>query len=469
MFRVTRYTLHDYNIRMSKNPIIEVLLWPVKLVVFFLKTVLFAAFIIGGWFIFQMIGILPVQVPVSGASMLPTLPEEGFVDFQRYVSDLRVQTILPQRIEKGDIVVFENEKTAKELQKQDKNESGFVKRVIGLSGDTVSIKNGFVYVNGQTINEPYILQPRSTFGSDAIKDCQEIKVPDGKLLVLGDNRKISMDSRQIGLISYNDIEYYIPFEKQQKRFTDKWRDATHDLDTEFESLFDASEYVSLLNKERKKNNLDPLSYESKLEQSARLRAEAMLKYDDFSFEAEKSGYNMEHAMNDVGYSNIVFGEFPMTGYYTAEELFKAFLERAGARDFLLKPDYDDIGVSTFVGSLNGCPVQVVVQHLAGYVPPNYGSGEIASWKEGLERLKNIQPGWQRIKDVDEFYNKYKTEVDRMNEIIATRISHMEQIVKRMQANEWFTSEEDQWVNQDKDLSKEQDDLADLLNDAIGKF
>src|SRR3989344_1538110 len=338
MFRVTRYTLHDYNIRMSKNPIIEVLLWPVKLVVFFLKTVLFAAFIIGGWFIFQMIGILPVQVPVSGASMLPTLPEEGFVDFQRYVSDLRVQTILPQRIEKGDIVVY------------------------GM---------------GQIKKGPYILPPGSTFGSAAIKDFQEIRVPDGKLLVLGDNRKISMDSRQLGLISYNDIEYYIPFEKQQKRFTDKWRDATHDLDTEFESLFDASEYVSLLNKERKKNNLDPLSYEPKLEQSARLRAEAMLKYDDFSFEAKKSGYNMEHAMNDVGYSNIIFGEFPMTGYYTAEELFKAFLERAGARDFLLKPDYDDIGVSTFVGSLNGCPVQVVVQHLAGYVPPNYGSGEIA--------------------------------------------------------------------------------------------
>src|SRR3990167_4482906 len=454
---------------MSKNPIIEVLLWPVKLVLFLLKTVLFAAFIIGGWFIFQMIGIVPVQVPVSGASMLPTLPEEGFVDFQRYVYDPRIQTVFPQRIERGDIVVFENEKTTKELQKQKKNESGFVKRVIGLSGDTVAIQNGFVSVNGQTINEPYILQPRSTFGGDAVKDCQELKVPDGKLLVLGDNRKISMDSRQIGFISYKDIEYYIPFEKQQKRFADKWRDTAHDLDTEFESLFDAAEYVSLLNEERKKNNLDSLSYEPKLEESASLRAQSMLKYDDFSFEAEKSGYTMERAMNDVGYTNIIFGEFPMTGYFTAGELFKAFLERPALRDFLMKPDYDDIVVSTFVGSLNGCPVQVVVQHLAGYVPPNYGSGEIASWKEGLERLKNIQPGWQRIKDVDEFYNKYKTEVDRMNEIIATRISHMEQIVKRMQANEWFTSEEDQWVNQDKDLSKEQDDLADLLNDAIGKF
>jgi len=454
---------------MSKNPFIDVLLWPVKLVLFLLKTVLFAAFIIGGWFVFQMIGILPVQVPVSGASMLPTLPEEGFVDFQRYVADSRIQTILPQRIERGDIVVFENEKTAKALQKQKKNESGFVKRVIGIPGDTVAIQNGFVSVNGKTIKEPYILQPRSTFGSDVVKDCQELKVPDGKLLVLGDNRKISMDSRQIGLISYGDIEYYIPFEKQQKRFSDKWRDATHDLDTEFDSLFDASEYVSLLNEERKKNNLEPLSYEPKLEQSAQLRARVMLKYNDFSFEAEKSGYTMEDAMNDVGYSNIIFGEFPITGYFTAEELFKAFLERPGARDFLMKPDYDDIGVSTFVGSLDGCPVQVVVQHLAGYVAPNYGSGEIANWKEGLTKLKSIQPGWQKVKDIDEFYNKYKTEIDRMNEIIATRILHMEQIVKRMEANEWFTSEEDQWMNQDKDLSKEQNELADKLNDAISKF
>jgi len=416
-----------------------------------------------------MFGILPVQVPVSGASMLPTLPEEGLVEFQRYVSDPRIQTVLPQRIEKGDIVVFENEKTAKELQKQEKDESGFVKRVIGLPGDTVSIRNGFVSVNGKSIEEPYILQPRSTFGSTEVKDCQELKVPQNKLFVLGDNRKISMDSRQIGMVSYNDIEYYIPFEKQEKKFSNKWRDPTHDLDTEFESLFDSSEYLSLLNEERRKNKLDPLSYDPKLEQSARLRAEVMLKYDDFSFEAKKSRYTMEQAMGDVGYSNIIFGEFPMTGYYTAKELFEAFLERPGAHDFLLNPDYDDIGVSTFVGSLNGCPVQVVIQHLAGFVPPNYGTGEIASWKEGLVRLKNIQPGWRDLKKTEEFYNQYKTEIDRVNEIIDVRISRMEQIVKRMEANEWFNDEEDQWIDQDQELTKEQNDIADRLNESISKF
>jgi signal peptidase I len=102
-----------------------------------------------------------VQVPVSGASMLPTLPEEGFVDFQRYVQDSRFQSFIPQQIKRGDIVVFENTKTADELKKQEKEESGFVKRVVGIAGDTVVIKDGFVYVNSKPKGNIYF-KSRST-------------------------------------------------------------------------------------------------------------------------------------------------------------------------------------------------------------------------------------------------------------------------------------------------------------------
>lgn len=449
----------------QRSPFVEILLFPFKILLFILQVVLFAGFIIGGWFFLQTTGIFPVQVPVSGASMLPTLPEEGFVDFQRYVQDDRFQAIISQDIEKGDIVVFENKQTADELKKQGKEESGFVKRVIGVPGDVVTIREGFVYVNGRPLEEPYILKPRSTFGATAIQDCNEVKVPEGKLLVMGDNRKVSLDSRQIGLIDRHDVKFYIPYEKQSARFAANWRDSSHDLDKIHESLFDVNEYLRLLNEERSKNNLKPLTYSSKLEQTAKLRSEVMLRYDDFDFDAPKSGYTMEDAMRDVGYANTVYGEFPMTGYYDAQELFDAFLEHQNATKFLLNEDYEEIGVSTSVGELNGCPVQVVVQHLAGYVPPNYGDGEIQSWQDGLNKLKEVQPSWERVKTFDDFYNQNKTDIDRINEIITTRIIRIEQIVKRMKANEWFTAEEKQWIEQDSDLAKEQNDIAQRLNDA----
>jgi hypothetical protein len=130
----------------------------------------------------------------------------------------------------------------------------------------------------------------------------------------------------------------------------------------------------------------------------------------------------------------------------------------------LNKDYQEIGVSTFVGELNNCPVQVVVQHLAGFVPPNYGDGEISSWEEGLKRLKEIQPGWAKLNESEEFYNDHKADVDRMNEIISTRISRMEQIVSRMKKNEWFNTDEKQWIEEDDDLGKEQNDLGKKLND-----
>ena len=449
----------------QKSPFVEILLFPLRILVFIFQVLLFAGFVIGGWFFLQTTGIFPVQVPVSGASMLPTLPEEGFVEFQRYITDPRIKNVIHQDIKQGDIVVFENAKTAEALKKQDKEETGFVKRVIGVTGDKVSIKDGYVYVNAKPMEEPYILKSRSTFGGTEVQDCEEVTVPEGKLLVLGDNRKVSLDSRQIGFISTGDIKFYIPYDKQPERFAAKWRDSSHDLDSQNESLFDVNAYVSLLNEEREKNGLDPLKYQPKLENSAQLRSAVMLKYDDFDFEAPKSGYTMEKAMNDVGYSNIVFGEFPMTGYYDAQELFDAFLEQPSASKFLLNKDYDEIGVSTLIGELNNCPVQVVVQHLAGYVPPNYGAGEISNWQEGVDRLKNVQPGWEKLKEFGEFYNQNKTEVDRINEIINLRLTRLEQIVKRMKANEWLTEEEKQWVEEDSKLSDEQNELAGKLNNA----
>jgi signal peptidase I len=77
-----------------------------------------------------------------------------------------------------------------------------VKRVIGVPGDTVDIKDGKVYVNGTVLDEPYV--KGETFVRDFPFPVE--KIPKDKYLVFGDNREVSKDSRTFGLIDRSQIE-----------------------------------------------------------------------------------------------------------------------------------------------------------------------------------------------------------------------------------------------------------------------
>ena len=80
----------------------------------------------------------------------------------------------------------------------------FVKRVIGLPGDHVEIKDGAVYLNGEKLNEPYLDQGKVTEPEGGL--FIDIVVPDGYVYVLGDNRNNSTDSRRFGCIPIGKIE-----------------------------------------------------------------------------------------------------------------------------------------------------------------------------------------------------------------------------------------------------------------------
>lgn len=154
--------------------------------------------------------------------------------------------------------------------------------------------------------------------------------------------------------------------------------------------------------------------------------------------------------------------FPLC-YYFENELIDYVFEFSESRKFLLNKDYQDIGVSTFVGQLNGCPTQIVVQHLAGYVPPNYSKEELDGWEKVLGNLKNVQGSWEKIKDAKIFYEKNKQDADRINEIIAIRISNIEGIVDKMKKNEWLSKTQIDYTYKDDELYKEQQELAKKLN------
>lgn len=121
---------------------------------------------------------------VPTGSMLPTiqLQDRLIVDRLFYKYDI---------IERGDIIVFQAPVAAME-------DKDLVKRVIGLPGEKVEIKNSKVYIDGKALNEPYI-------GSPVNYEYGPITVPEDSYFMLGDNRGASKDSHVWGFLPSDKI------------------------------------------------------------------------------------------------------------------------------------------------------------------------------------------------------------------------------------------------------------------------
>ena len=189
----------------------------------------------------------------------------------------------------------------------------------------------------------------------------------------------------------------------------------------------------------------------------------MFATNDISFEATRSGYTMIKALGEVGYRNILYAESSSLGYFTAEELIENSFEFVDSKEFLLNPEYDDIGVAVVVGDLNNCPTQIVVQHFGGYVPPTYSEEEMEGWQKLLTNLNEVIPSWERAKEISEFYEDHKSDIDRLLEILHDRRDLAQTVVDRMQKLQWLTDEEKARVDRDEQLAKEANEIIEKIN------
>lgn len=437
----------------------------------------------------ENIGIIHLRENIAGTgSMYPTFPKGSGKSPVEQINEIVANTpvrsypggfmLLGERyfghkLQRGDIVSFANQKTKEIVEKEISNdgggEVGFIKRVIGLPKDTIELRDGFVLLNGQNLDEPYIASARSTYGGEFLPDCKKLTIPPDNVFVMGDNRKGSDDSRfDVGLVSFSDIKSVIPLNEQSSSpgirdgLKVNWRDTSNDLKTANQPILDTAEYFKLLNQKRVEASLGNLKFELRLALSAGKRADVILKYDDLSFEASKSGYTMTRSLADVGYSNIVYGETPTFGFYTAQELIENFFQFPDTKKFLLNSKYQETGISAKLGEINGCPVQVIVQHLAGYVPPNYSNEDKENWKKLIDSLNSIIPDWEQALS---YPGINQEDLKKLLSLLNLRRDSAKAILARMEANQWLSNEEKLKVEQDQGLFEQIQQLAKKLNES----
>lgn len=437
------------------------------LINFVLIALCMPVFVMGAREVQKYLGITPVPVPVVGTgSMYPSLywsKEEGGPDDTNIevVDERRTNPHMYRLFEGiylfgkkyfersvgyGDMVAFQSEATAAVLVKEGKDPaSGFIKRVIGVPGDQIELRDGFVYVNGQELSEPYIFRPRSTFGDATVSDCRLLTLSPDSYLVLGDNRKVSADSRgELGFVKLQDITYVLPY-NQQDFYRSLWRDPSQDQELAGTPSLDKNEFYRLLNQTRQNEGLPALRPLTALEKSAALAA---------------GGVTLESSMAQSSYQNILTSQFSVSGRFTAPEMLENLLYFDNTKRQVLDPKMTDIGIADVATNLEGCPGEIIVGQLGGYIPAEYNEDMITSWRQLRDNLREIIPSWEKAVEYD-FLDQAK--LQELLSIYRRRLSLATEVVAVMEANEWLTDDQEARMEADSDDAKRATQIASELN------
>ena len=162
-------------------------------------------FVVSAIVILLFVNFVAHPVRVDGRSMYPTLKdgEFGFTN---------VGGVLLNGVKRGDIVVVTMEEKGQKTH--------WVKRVIGMPGDTISCVNDIVFINGKVFDETQYIDPDyrqscvDQFGyfnkvpnadNTDVQDFEEVKLGDDEYYVMGDNRPYSKDSRYVGPVKKSQL------------------------------------------------------------------------------------------------------------------------------------------------------------------------------------------------------------------------------------------------------------------------
>ena len=135
--------------------------------------------------VFVVIYLFIVQPhEVKGSSMEPTFQNNEYI----ITDKISYRFGKPNR---GDVVIFKAPVNP---------DVDYIKRIIGLPGETVMVQSGRIYIDGKMLNEPYLEDLTPIFPGGFIKEGVVVSIPENHYFVMGDNRPHSSDSREFGPI-----------------------------------------------------------------------------------------------------------------------------------------------------------------------------------------------------------------------------------------------------------------------------
>ncbi len=173
----------------------------VKTVIEFVMDILETVVFIGSLFIVVYLFIMqPNQV--KGASMDPTFNSGDYIFTSKITYKFR-------SYHRGDVIVFRSPKNP---------DIEYIKRVIALPKDTITVKDSDVFINNVKLTESYIADRTNLWEGGFLKNGESYTVPEDELFVMGDNRPRSSDSREFGPVPFSSVigqvfYRYFPAEK----------------------------------------------------------------------------------------------------------------------------------------------------------------------------------------------------------------------------------------------------------------
>jgi signal peptidase I len=161
------------------------------------EAAVFAAFL--AFCVIRPFLIQAFKIPTG--SMRPTLLEGDLILVSKFVYGPKVPFTkyrLPglTRPKRGDVIVF--------IYPEDRKKD-FIKRLVGFPGDTIEIKSGTVFVNGNVLNDSVFGQHYYYNRGEFAREGEKLVVPEGNFFVLGDNSASSKDSRYWGFVPWDNV------------------------------------------------------------------------------------------------------------------------------------------------------------------------------------------------------------------------------------------------------------------------
>lgn len=351
------------------------------------------------------------DIKVSGTSMTPTILDNSTVTLHS-----------PKKygVERGDIVSFKNIETGN---------SYYIKRVIGLENEQISIINGKVIINGKTLKEDYVNHGDPTYGNTYLTDCENYIIPKGKVAVLGDNRIVSMDSRVLGFIDVKDIDGVIKTNISPEFLNEE---TTNNLQ---EKNIDSSIFLEKLNEIRKENDSQILRVAPTLDNIASQRSQQIS--GDFE-NWKQDSIPLTQILDKSGYQYLLVQEYTTFGYLNEEQLVKQIMESPLYRNEFLSDRYYEIGVGLNTVNKGSCKIPVIDVILSWPTNPSYSQKIVDSWQTDIDYLERVILTLKQLKSNPKI-NQEQTQklIDELTNLLSTANS----ISSQINQNQWLTEGE----------------------------